>query len=48
MRRVLRELWSVEAAIAERALEEAGVDPMARPETLSPEHFARLTRGRPR
>ena len=48
MRRVLRELWGVDAAEADRALEDAGVDPMARPETLSPAHFARLTRARPR
>ena len=48
MRRVLRGLWDVDAAVADDALAKAGVDPMARPETLSPELFARLVRARPR
>jgi 16S rRNA (adenine1518-N6/adenine1519-N6)-dimethyltransferase len=48
MRRVLRGLWDVDAVAADEVLAKAGVDPMARPETLSPELFARLVRGRTR
>lgn len=48
MRRVIRGLWDVDAAVAEDVLGTAGIDPMARPETLSPELFARLLRARPR
>jgi 16S rRNA (adenine1518-N6/adenine1519-N6)-dimethyltransferase len=44
MRRVLRELWNIDAEQADRILEEAGVDPEVRPETLSPGDFARLLR----
>jgi len=46
MRRVLRELWKIEAGEAERALEMAGVEPAGRPETISPAQFARLLRVR--
>ena len=48
MRRVLRALWDVDATMADAVLANAGVDPMARPETLSAEQFARLLRTRPR
>ena len=48
MRRVLRGLWDVDASVADDVLANAGVNPMARPETLSPEDFARLLRARPR
>ena len=48
MRRVLRALWDVDASVADEALADAEVDPTARPETLSPERFARLLRARPR
>jgi len=44
MRRVLRELWGVDAESADRVLIDAGVDPSARPETLAPEQFARVLR----
>jgi 16S rRNA (adenine1518-N6/adenine1519-N6)-dimethyltransferase len=44
MRRVLRTLWSVSAERAEALLTVAGIDPSARPETLSAEDFARLLR----
>jgi 16S rRNA (adenine1518-N6/adenine1519-N6)-dimethyltransferase len=44
MRRVLRELWSIDADTAEGILAAAGVDPAVRPETLSPAEFARLLR----
>ena len=49
MRRVLRTLAGVDAQGAEAALTEAGVDPDARPETLSAEQLARAWRavGRP-
>ena len=42
LRRVVRTIASVGAEDAERALEAAGVDPDARPETLEPAAFARL------
>jgi|tagenome__1003787_1003787.scaffolds.fasta_scaffold20961596_2 16S rRNA (adenine1518-N6/adenine1519-N6)-dimethyltransferase len=48
MRRVLRALWDVDASVADEVLAKAEVDPTARPETLSPERFARLLRARPR
>jgi 16S rRNA (adenine1518-N6/adenine1519-N6)-dimethyltransferase len=47
MRRVLRSLWSVSAEEADTLLTAAGVDPSARPETLSPERFAALVLARP-
>ena len=40
MRRVVRSLLSLDAERAEALLAEVGVDPMARPETLSAEQFA--------
>ena len=48
MRRVIRGLWNLDAAAADEVLTSAEVDPTARPETLSPERFARLLRARPR
>ena len=48
MRRVIRGLWDVDASVADEVLANAGVDPTARPETLSPGHFARVLRARPR
>jgi 16S rRNA (adenine1518-N6/adenine1519-N6)-dimethyltransferase len=48
MRRVVRGLWNIEALVADEALARADIDPTARPETLSPERFARLLRARPR
>lgn len=47
LRRILRSLWSLSAEASESALVAAGIDPEARPETLSPEDFARLLRHRP-
>ncbi|HEY7408801.1 MAG TPA: 16S rRNA (adenine(1518)-N(6)/adenine(1519)-N(6))-dimethyltransferase RsmA [Gemmatimonadaceae bacterium] len=44
MRRVVRSLLSVPAQRAEELLAGAGVDPEARPETLTPEQFAALGR----
>lgn len=44
MRRVVRSLLSVTAERAEELLTAAGIDPEARPETLSPEQFAVLLR----
>jgi 16S rRNA (adenine1518-N6/adenine1519-N6)-dimethyltransferase len=46
MRRVLRELWSLDADQADQILGRAGVDPEVRPETLSPSDFAKLLRAR--
>jgi 16S rRNA A1518/A1519 N6-dimethyltransferase RsmA/KsgA/DIM1 with predicted DNA glycosylase/AP lyase activity len=48
MRRVIRGLWDLDAAAADEVLANAEVDPTARPETLSPERFARLLRARSR
>ena len=42
MRRVVRTVAKLDVERADRALEVAGVDPECRPETLSPEDFARL------
>ena len=44
MRRVVRALCAIDAAQADDALARAGVDPTARPETLTPEQFAALVR----
>jgi 16S rRNA (adenine1518-N6/adenine1519-N6)-dimethyltransferase len=44
MRRVLREVLSIDADRAGALLEAAHIDPAARPETLSPEDFARVVR----
>lgn len=44
MRRVVRELLDIGAEEADAILAAAGVDPTVRPETLSPEDFARLSR----
>jgi 16S rRNA (adenine1518-N6/adenine1519-N6)-dimethyltransferase len=44
MRRVLREILSIDAPAADALLAAASIDPAARPETLSPEDFARLVR----
>jgi 16S rRNA (adenine1518-N6/adenine1519-N6)-dimethyltransferase len=46
MRRVLRSLWNLDAESAETILARAGIDPTARPETLSPQQFAALIRSR--
>ncbi len=46
LRRVLRSLWLLSAEQADTILSRAGIDPIARPETLSPEDFARLMRSR--
>jgi 16S rRNA (adenine1518-N6/adenine1519-N6)-dimethyltransferase len=42
MRRVVRSLGALDAAVAERVLATAGIPPEARPEVLSPTDFARL------
>jgi 16S rRNA (adenine1518-N6/adenine1519-N6)-dimethyltransferase len=47
MRRVVRQLFSLEADEAERLCAAAGIDPQARPETLSPEAFVALLRAAP-
>jgi len=44
MRRVVRTVAHLDVERADRVLELAGVDPECRPETLSPEDFARLLR----
>jgi len=44
MRRVLREILSIDADAADALLSAASVDATARPETLAPEDFARLVR----
>ena len=42
MRRVVRSLLNLDAESAEAVLQRAGIDPTARPETLSPSQFAKL------
>lgn len=44
MRRVLREVLRIDAERAGAVLASAGIEPAARPETLSPEDFARVVR----
>jgi 16S rRNA (adenine1518-N6/adenine1519-N6)-dimethyltransferase len=44
MRRVLREVLEMAADQASALLDSTGIDPAARPETLSPEDFARIVR----
>jgi 16S rRNA (adenine1518-N6/adenine1519-N6)-dimethyltransferase len=44
MRRVLREVLEIDAERASEILASSDIDPAARPETLSPEDFARLIR----
>ena len=44
MRRVLREVLDIDADRADQLLAESGIEPAVRPETLSPEDFARLVR----
>ena len=46
LRRVVRTLWSLDAAGADVVLAKAGLEPEARPETLSAEQFAALLRSR--
>jgi 16S rRNA (adenine1518-N6/adenine1519-N6)-dimethyltransferase len=47
MRRVVRSLWSIDAEAADAVLAAARIDPVARPETLSPTDFAALLRAMP-
>ena len=47
LRRVLRTLWSLDAAGADAVLARAGLDGDARPEVLGAGDFARLLRARP-
>jgi 16S rRNA (adenine1518-N6/adenine1519-N6)-dimethyltransferase len=47
MRRVLRSLYAIDAMAADAILAETGIDPEVRPETLSPEQFAKLLRAEP-
>jgi 16S rRNA (adenine1518-N6/adenine1519-N6)-dimethyltransferase len=44
MRRVVRSIFSVPASRADELLAACGIEPEARPETLSPEQFAALLR----
>jgi 16S rRNA A1518/A1519 N6-dimethyltransferase RsmA/KsgA/DIM1 with predicted DNA glycosylase/AP lyase activity len=44
MRRVVRSIWALDADAALERLAKAGIDPMARPETLAPDDFAKLLR----
>lgn len=44
LRRVIRSLWNLSAEQAEVLLTRCGIDPAARPETLSPSDFVRLLR----
>lgn len=44
LRRVVRSIWSLDAVQADALLAAAGIDPLARPETLAPADFATLLR----
>jgi len=44
MRRVLREVLEIDVERASAILASSDIDPAARPETLSPEDFARVIR----
>jgi 16S rRNA (adenine1518-N6/adenine1519-N6)-dimethyltransferase len=46
MRRVVRTIWQLSAEEADDLLQRSGIEPSVRPETLSPEQFARLVRAR--
>jgi 16S rRNA (adenine1518-N6/adenine1519-N6)-dimethyltransferase len=46
LRRVLRSVWSLSVEEADAILSSCDIDPSARPETLSPEQFARLVRAK--
>ena len=46
LRRVVRSLWQLSAETADDLIARCALDPTARPETLSPEDFARLLRAR--
>jgi 16S rRNA (adenine1518-N6/adenine1519-N6)-dimethyltransferase len=46
LRRVIRTVWELSAEQADDILARCGIDPSARPETLSPEQFAKLLRAR--
>lgn len=46
MKRVVRELWDLDASAAAALLDRAGIDGGVRPEVLSPEEFASLLRAR--
>jgi 16S rRNA (adenine1518-N6/adenine1519-N6)-dimethyltransferase len=47
LRRVVRSIWRLSAEAADDILARCNLDPMARPETLSPDDFARLVRAKP-
>ena len=47
LRRVIRSVWQISAEQADVALGAANIDPTARPETLTPEQFAKLVRLKP-
>jgi len=47
MRRVVRSLWDIDSEQADVVLGAARIDPVARPETLSPADFAALLRAAP-
>jgi len=46
MRRVVRTIWQMSAEDADGVLARAGIEPSVRPETLSPEQFAKLLSSR--
>ena len=46
LRRVLRSIWHLSAEAADEIIARCNLDPTARPETLTPEDFARLVRAR--
>jgi 16S rRNA (adenine1518-N6/adenine1519-N6)-dimethyltransferase len=47
LQRILRSVWNAPAPDVERAITALGIDPTARPETLTPEQFAAVFRSTP-
>ena len=42
LQRILRSVWNLDSATTDQRLESVGIDPTARPETITVEQFARL------
>ena len=47
LRRIIRSIWQLSPDVVDALLLRCGIDPVARPETLSPQQFAQLLRAKP-
>ncbi len=47
LRRIIRSVWQLSPEVVDALLLRCGIDPVARPETLSPQQFALLLRAKP-